>query len=237
MSTLYGTVQYGMTHAPPRAVSGPTVGGYPHGRVPRELRERQLIDVAEEVFTELGFDGASIEEVSRRSGIKRPLFYTYFGGKDGLYLACYRRARAEMDARIAGAAAEVDPAAPDAGRVMVERVARAYFEFLATSPSRWDMLYGAGVAAAGPIADEVGRLRFQTVELLGDAFTRFARPGTEPRTILAFAHAASGAGEQLGRWWRRTPDLPLDDLVELAAEYIWGGLAPILSAPSAPSAS
>lgn len=219
-----------MSPASSRAAPGPAVDGYRHGRVPRHIREQQLLDVAEEVFSELGFDGASIEEVSRRSGIKRPLFYTYFGGKDGLYLACYRRARAAMDARIAEASAEVDPAAPNAGQIMVQRVARAYFEFLATSPSRWDMLYGPGAAAAGPIADEVGRLRFQTVELLANAFTRFARPGTDSRTILAFAHGASGAGEQLGRWWRRTPDLPLEDLVELAVQYVWGGLAPILAA-------
>lgn len=187
--------------------------------------------MAEEVFTELGFDGTSIEEVSRRSGIKRPLFYTYFGGKDGLYLACYQRARAAMNEQLGAAAAGVDPAAPDASRIMVQQLVRAYFTFLSTSQRRWDMLYGPGVAAAGPIADEVGRLRFGTVEILADAFSRFAAPGSDQRTILAFAHGTSGAGEQLGRWWRHTPDLSLDDVIELATEYVWGGLERILTRP------
>src|SRR5437879_6412202 len=82
-----------------------TVNGYRHGRVPRALREEQLLDIAEQVFTELGYQGGSIEEITRRAGVKRPLIYTYFGGKDGLYIACYRRAREEFDRRLARATA------------------------------------------------------------------------------------------------------------------------------------
>ena len=137
MSKRYGTFLY-MAIAPEPA-GGSAIGGYKHGRVPRELREQQMLDVAEEVFTEHGYDGASIEEICRRAGLKRPLFYTYFGGKEGLYLACYRRARSELDERLAtaGTAEGVQPATPEAFRQTVEPIVRAYFDFLAASPSRW----------------------------------------------------------------------------------------------------
>ncbi len=217
------------------AKARPSIDGYRHGRVPRELREQQLLDVAEEAFTELGFDGTSIEEVSRRSGIKRPLFYTYFGGKDGLYLACYRRARAAMNEQLGAAAASVDPSTPNAAHTMIQRIVRAYFAFLATSQRRWDMLYGPGVAAAGPIADEVTRLRFETVQLLAETFTAYAKPSLDAHTILGFAHATSGLGEQLGRWWRTTPDLTIDQLTELATQYIWAALSPAIAAAPVPA--
>jgi AcrR family transcriptional regulator len=203
------------------------IDGYRHGRVPRELRERQLLDVAETVFTELGYEGASIEEVCRRAGVKRPLVYTYFGGKDGLYLACYRRARAELDERLAAAGEGVPVDGRDLLRQAVAGMARAYFGFLADAPGRWDMLYGPGAARTGPIAAEVVDLRFRTVDRIADAYRRYARPGTDERTIAAFAHATSGTGEQLARWWRREPEMSLDDVVALATDFIYTGIKPL----------
>ncbi len=221
MSTLYGTHRQMESAAveplPPR----PEIEGYRHGRVPRELREQQLLDVAEAVFTECGFDAGSIEEITRRAGIKRPLIYTYFGGKEGLYLACYRRARTELDQHLARAGSQ----SATAGHEVMDSIIHAYFEFLATSPSRWDMLYGPGAATAGPIADEIADLRNRTVEVLAQIIRRYMPAGMDDLTVLAFAHAASGSGEQLARWWRRNPELTIDRLADLASRYIWTGLA------------
>lgn len=227
MSTLYGTLLY-MTD-PARAPAGkPMVEGYRHGRVPRELREQQLLDVAEQVFVELGFQGASIEEVTRRARIKRPLIYTYFGGKDGLYLACYRRARAALDQRLGAAAASAGQHADEGLHAAITRVAHAYCQFLAEEPSRWEMLYGGGAATAGPIADEVTKLRFRTVELLAGFIRQYVPDDIDDRTILAYAHASSGAGEQLARWWRHTPELDVDQLADLIAGFSWAGMAQLL---------
>ncbi len=207
------------------------IGGYKHGRVPRELRERQMLDVAEEVFTEYGYDGASIEEICRRAGLKRPLFYTYFGGKEGLYLACYRRARAELDQRLgtAAAAAHSDRPTAEARRQIIDSIVRAYFDFLSASPSRWDMLYGPGAATAGPIADEIARLRMATVDLLAAVIRRYSPPDTDEAQILAFANAGSGSAEQLARWWRHNPQITIDRLAELATSYNWAGLSQLLA--------
>lgn len=223
---MYGTVRIvsDMTGA---GVNGkPSVAGYRHGRVPRELREQQILDVAEQIFIELGFHGASIEEVTRRAGIKRPLIYTYFGGKDQLYLACYRRAREALDARFATAASSPDGLrADEALREAVISVSRAYCEFLAEEPSRWEMLYGGGAAAAGPIAGEVAKLRFRTVDLLSAVIRGHVPDHVDDRTVRAFAHAASGAGEQLAHWWRSTPDLPVDELADILARFVWSGMS------------
>lgn len=211
------------------ATDKPTVEGYRHGRVPRELREQQLLDVAEQVFIELGFQGASIEEVTRRAGIKRPLIYTYFGGKDQLYLACYRRAREKLDERLVAAGTRANPD-PDehALHAAINRLARAYCEFLAEEPSRWDMLYGGGAATAGPIAEEVAKLRFRTVDMLATVIRGHVADGIDDSTILAFAHAGSGAGEQLARWWRRTPELGVDELADILARFCWAGMSQLL---------
>ena len=85
-----------------------------------------------------------------------------------------------------------------------------------------------GEATAGPIADEVAALRFQTVELLAAMIRQHAPAGTSEQAILAFAHATSGAGEQLTRWWRRSPDVTIDQVAELGVRYVWAGLGQLL---------
>lgn len=192
-----------------------------------------MLDAAEEVFTEQGYDGASIEEITRRAGIKRPLFYTYFGGKEGLYLACYRRARHTLDDQFTSAVkdAHLEPGLPDSLHAIVESLVRAYFDFLATAPGRWDMLYGPGAATAGPIAEEVTELRGRTVQLLASIIAQYSPTDSPKEMVLAYAHASSGAGEQLARWWRDTPGLPIDRLTELAVQYIWSGLSQLFTPP------
>jgi AcrR family transcriptional regulator len=206
--------------------SKPTVEGYRHGRVPREIRTQQLLDVAEQVFIEFGYHGASIEEVTRRANVKRPLIYGYFGGKEGLYLACYRRARADLEGRLAAALTESDPllCALGAG-------ARAYFGMLAEQPQRWGLLYGGGAPGAGALADQIREMRFATPQMLA-ALTRDLSPGTDDATVEAFAHAASGAAEQLAHWWRQRPDVTLDQIVERYTRFSWAGLSQLVDPPA-----
>src|ERR687893_311822 len=46
-----------------------------HGRVPREVRERQLVELGEELFAERGFAKTSMDELARRAGVTKPVIY------------------------------------------------------------------------------------------------------------------------------------------------------------------
>ena len=55
-------------------------------RTPRgELRRAALLEAAQEVFLEQGYEGASIEEIVRRVGGSKASLYAYFGSKQGLF--------------------------------------------------------------------------------------------------------------------------------------------------------
>src|SRR6266487_2394154 len=82
------------------------VNGYKHGRVPREVRRTQLLELAEELFMEKGYGGFSIDDLCRAAGVSRPIIYEHFGSKDGLYVACLTRIRAEFEQALLAAAAE-----------------------------------------------------------------------------------------------------------------------------------
>ncbi len=47
--------------------------------------------MAEEVFAEKGFEGATLREVAKRVGIRIPSLYNHFTGKDALYAAVLER--------------------------------------------------------------------------------------------------------------------------------------------------
>ena len=126
------------------------VNGHPHGRVPRAVREEQLLEVAEVVFAQQGYQGTSIEDIARMAGVTRPVVYDHFGSKEGIYLACVRHARSELERLINEAAGTTDdPAAQLWGGI------NAYFEFVERHGGAWDVLFGQGSAVAGPAAEEV----------------------------------------------------------------------------------
>ncbi|MBV8061957.1 MAG: TetR/AcrR family transcriptional regulator [Nevskia sp.] len=55
-------------------------------RTPRgELRHAALLEAAEAVFLEQGYEGASIEEIVRRVGGSKASLYSYFGSKENLF--------------------------------------------------------------------------------------------------------------------------------------------------------
>src|SRR2546426_8290034 len=91
----------------------------------RADRERQMLDMAEEVFAEQGYHKAAMDEIAERCGVSKPMLYEYFGSKEGLMLAVVARNRAELY--------EVTTAAikdADGPRDVLWRGMLAYFEFM-----------------------------------------------------------------------------------------------------------
>lgn len=191
--------------------------------MPRSARERQLLEVAERVFAVWGYQGASLEQVAREAGVTRQYLAKLFGDKEGLYLACHARAREQLEEMLAGAATDLpdEPTREDA-RAALRGCAEAYFGFVEQHGSGWDVLFGGGAAVAGRAASEVQRMRFDTVALLAALVAR-AGPALDDQDAQIYAHAMSGAGEQLAKWWRRT-DVPIERVVDRFERLFWDGI-------------
>ena len=50
-----------------------------------------ILDVAERIFSEKGFDGASTRLISGEAGVNMAMLNYYFGSKEGLFLAIFER--------------------------------------------------------------------------------------------------------------------------------------------------
>lgn len=55
-----------------------------------DKRER-ILDVAERMFSDLGYDGASTRIISKEAGVNMAMLNYYFGSKDGLFTSVFER--------------------------------------------------------------------------------------------------------------------------------------------------
>jgi AcrR family transcriptional regulator len=201
-----------------------SVDGYKHGRVPREVRRGQLLELAEELFMEKGYGGFSIDDLCRAAGISRPIVYEHFGSKDGIYLACLRRIRAEFEQALLAAASDGADL-----ETTVERSAEAWFGILEREPQRWSLVYGGATGLVGPLADQLADLRDITVQQIGAVVGQYG-PDADPEQIAMWAHAVSGGGEQLGRWWLRNPEIPKERIVAFYSEFLYAAATHMIAA-------
>ena len=103
----------------PTGYGGPVSTPRRYQRLAPAERRDQILDAANELFAERGYDAVTIEDVARSAGVARGLVHHYFGGRTEVYVALVERL---------GALREDELRAPE-GRNARERVA--------DSVSRW----------------------------------------------------------------------------------------------------
>ena len=185
-------------------------------RMSRPDREQQLLDVAEELFLRKGFAATSIEDICRTAGVSRPVVYDLLGDKEAILVACSTRARRDFVRQLAEAIELGQPADLPA---LVEATNTVFFRMLSDQPTRWELFFGSVSPLAGRIAAELGDLRYATVAQIVELVRPFL-PGASDAQLDMFAHALAGLGEQLGRWWLRRPDVPIDQVIATHRDFI-----------------
>src|SRR6266480_8137081 len=66
------------------------------GRSRGEKTRETILNAAETVFAEHGYDGARVDTIAEVSGYNKTLIFRYFGDKLGLYAQVLKRADREM---------------------------------------------------------------------------------------------------------------------------------------------
>jgi len=195
-------------------------------RVPRAVREREILGVAEREFAEHGFQGASMDAVAAAAGISKPLVYSYFGSKEGLYRAIVARAGDNFRTTVA------DVAAGGAADVRMWRGILAYFDFVERYRWGWTVLYRQ-YAGGGELAAELDANRAAVTDLLAGLFVEVARERGLPEEMLpevrVQAHAFEGAAEGLGRRWLQHLDEPKELQALRLMNFAWRGLENLLA--------
>jgi AcrR family transcriptional regulator len=213
-------------------------------RLPRAVREQQMLDAAVKVFSRRGFHAASMDEIAEQAGISKPMVYAYLGAKDELFIACLRREATRLmeaiaDAVIAGTEhtpAETtgdestgrDSAPPDE---QLWRGLRAFFGFVGAHREGWRVLYRQA-RAQEPFSGEVAMMRARMVEvvasLLGHALAAQYLPVRDSE-LEVMAYALVGASESLADWLADHPDEDPERTATQMMNVAWLGAERLLS--------
>jgi AcrR family transcriptional regulator len=198
--------------------------------VPRAEREREMLRAAAEVFGERGYHGASMDEIAARVGVTKPLLYSYFDSKEGLFAACGEAAAALLGERVRAAAGR-DDLAPDQrlwnGLVSV-------FEFIGEHRQLWFAFNPPPGGAAPAGAGEVGvRGRQAMNALLGELLTGTAiGQGIAPQAAelaAPLAHALSASVLATAEWWQEHPEEPAELQALRVMNFAWTGFEQLLA--------
>ncbi|MGV9408418.1 TetR/AcrR family transcriptional regulator [Nocardia sp. NPDC003693] len=89
---------------------------------PRQFDESELLDAATELFWTRGFDGTSVQDVSRATGVGNGSIYSAYGTKRGLFLAAFDRYCDQRAAFVRDVVSRAPGSARDAVRALFEAV-------------------------------------------------------------------------------------------------------------------
>jgi AcrR family transcriptional regulator len=201
--------------------SAPHVEDFPHGRVPRAVREEQILSIAEELFAERGYEGASMDELARRTGVSKPVIYGLGGNKEELFRRCFERSGEELNARMAQAVADShgDLAAE------IRATAHAFYAFIEEHSSAWAMLFSldtGGRTEASMAAIRRRQAEFTAARIIRRAADRGVE--LDPARANAAASLLNTSYETLAHWRRDHAETSTDQLVEWLVEFIVPGL-------------
>ncbi len=188
--------------------------------MPRAQREQELLDVAGHLFARDGYHSASMDEIARLGDVSKPMVYSYFGSKEGLYLAYIERTGGELLERLERAFGEDRP------RVRMRWRVGEFLKFVEQHRDGWRVLFNEA-SASRPVAEEVAQLR-------GQIHRRRQAPGGGRRRrgdAAGGGQRCVGSGESLANWWREHPEVPREDVAGWYAGVVEATVRAVLGSP------
>jgi AcrR family transcriptional regulator len=193
-------------------------------RLRAEERRESILNAANMVFGQRGYDTVRIDDVATAAGISKALIYEHFRSKQELYAELMNRAALEMLDRIVAAGS-----APGiSGSQRLEQGAEAGFAFVTAKPEAFQMFVRdvtdpevAQQQAAlrrGAVAAMVGLMEMEPPN---------TRIGLERRNLEQLAEMVVGGFYALGDWWLRNREAEVSELISMMLSFMWLGLGRI----------
>ncbi|HWC80235.1 MAG TPA: TetR/AcrR family transcriptional regulator [Pseudonocardiaceae bacterium] len=203
------------------SVAEPERQGRPK-RLPREVRERQILDAAVRVFSRNGYHSASMDEISDVAGISKPMIYAYLGSKEDLFAACIQREANEFLEAIVSA---VKPNLSADVQLWYGLV--SFFNYVGEHRESWRVLHRQVTAQGGPFTAELHAMRQRAIALVAALLVRTGSAEgvgeAASESGEALAAALVGAAESLADWWLDHPDESAASIAAKLMNLVWQG--------------
>lgn len=194
-------------------------------RMTGKQRREQLIDVGRKLFADKGFEATTVEEISSKAGVSKPVVYEHFGGKEGLYAVVVDREIASLLDGITGALS-----ADLGSRETLERAASALLDYIESSTDGFRILVRDSPAgqSTGSFASLISDVASQVEHILA---AEFKRRKLDPKTAPLYAQMLVGMVALTGQWWLDSRKMKKADVAAHLVNLAWNGLANLENKP------
>src|SRR5881628_437977 len=129
-------------------------------RLPRAVREQQMLDAAVEMFSVNGYHETSMDAIAAQAEISKPMLYLYYGSKEELFGACLDR---ELARFVDTVRAEIDFS--QTPRDLLRNAVVAFLSYIDTNRASWMVLYTQATSSQA-FAHTVREGRERIIELV-----------------------------------------------------------------------
>ncbi|MDQ8704474.1 TetR/AcrR family transcriptional regulator [Streptomyces sp. LHD-70] len=197
-------------------------------RMPRAVRERQMMDAAVRTFAQRGYRAASMDEIAELAGVSKPLVYLYLNSKEELFTACIRREAAALVEAVRSAITPGEPADAQLWSGL-----RGFFTHTAEHPDGWAVLHAQARTQGEPFAREVAVMREEIVAFVTLLIAEAAReahrnPSLPEREVAGLAEALVGAAEALAVWANTAEGVTAKQAATTLMNFAWAGLGNLM---------
>ncbi len=171
-------------------------------RVPRIERERQMLEVAAQLFGEKGYEATSMDDIAHACGITKPMLYAYFDSKDGLYSTMINRAGIRLMTEFAAALV------PGDSRQSIANTTVAFLNFVEKFQGSWRMVFSSP-PQKGEEMSTIMTYRQQIMRSLAFLLAELKQGGSPTRADIdamePYAACWLGSCESMAQWWLADP--------------------------------
>ncbi|KJX74521.1 TetR/AcrR family transcriptional regulator [Mycobacterium lepromatosis] len=186
-------------------------------RIPRAVREQQMLDAAVQMFSVNGYYKTSMDAIAAEAQISKPMLYLYYGSKEDLFGACLNR---EMNRFIAVVRADID--FTQSPKDLLSTTIVSFLRYIDANRASWIVMYTQATSSPA-FAQTVREARDQIIELVAGLMRSGIRSPRSDHEYEMMAGALVGAGEAMATRLT-TGDIAVDEAAELMINLFWHGL-------------
>ena len=188
-------------------------------RLPRKQRRAQLLAAARDVFVDVGYHAAAMDDIAARAGVTKPVLYQHFAGKHDLYLAIPNESADRFLRGIRGALLSTTE-----NEERVHAAIGFFFEFVAHDDAEYRLLFESDLVNAPEVASRRHQVADQCAEAIAEVIA--VDTGLDEEQSLLLAHGLLGLAQVAAqRWLRGGRTLPVDEAARLVSSLAWSGIS------------
>ena len=186
-------------------------------RLPRAVREQQMLDAAVQMFSANSYHETSMDAIAAAAEISKPMLYLYYGSKEELFGACLSR---ELSRFVEAVRADID--LKQSPHELLRRTILSVLHYTDANRASWIVLYSQATSSQ-VFAHTIREGREKIIDLVARLLENGTRNPEPNHDFHMMAVALVGAGEAVAARVS-IGDSDVDEAAELLINLFWRGL-------------